>query len=46
METAENFEKTAVVEEVVNENLFVEFMNKIPIWDYFAIDKSHYLSLS
>ena len=46
METAENFEKTAVAEEVVNENLFVEFMNKIPIWDYFAIDKSHYLSLS
>ena len=46
MKAAENFEKTAVVEEVFDENLFVEFMNKVPIWDYFANDKSHYLSLS
>ena len=32
MKAAENFEKTAVVEEVFVENLFVEFMNKVGLF--------------
>ena len=45
MKAAENFEKTSV-EETFDENLFIEFMKKVAIWDYFAITKQNYLSLS
>ena len=45
MKAAENFEKTSV-EEVFDENLFIEFMKKVAIWDYFAISKNDYLTLS
>ena len=44
MKAAENFEKTSV-EEVFNENLFIEFMKKVAIWDYHAISKNDYLTL-
>ena len=36
MKAAESFEKTSV-EETFDENLFIEFMKKVAIWDYFAI---------
>ena len=45
MKAAENFEQTAV-EEAFDENLFIVFMKKVAIWDYFAITKQTYLSLS
>ena len=45
MKGAENFEKTSV-EEAFDKNLFIEFMNKVAIWDYFAISKNNYLTLS
>ena len=45
MKAAENFEQ-ATVEEALDENLFIEFMKKVAIWDYFAISKQAYLSLS
>ena len=45
MKAAENFENT-YVEKVFDENLFIEFMKKIAIWDYFAISKNDYLTLS
>ena len=45
MKAAENFEKTSV-EETFDENLFVEFMKKVAIWDYFAITKQTYLAMS
>ena len=45
MKAAENFEKTSA-EKVFDENLFIEFMKKIAIWDYFAISKNDYLTLS
>ena len=45
MKAAENFEKTSV-EEAFDENLFIEFMKKVAIWDYFAISKNDYLTLS
>ena len=34
------------VEETINESLFLEFMNKVSIWDYFGISKAHYLTLA
>ena len=45
MKAAENFEKTSV-EETFDENLFIEFMKKVAIWDYFAISKQTYLAMS
>ena len=45
MKAAENFEETSV-EETFDENLFVKFMKKVAIWDYFAISKETYLSMS
>ena len=38
MKATENFEKTSV-EETFDESLFIEFMKKVVIWDYFAITK-------
>ena len=43
LKVAENFQLTST-EESINEKLFVEFMNKVAIWDYYAITKTHYLS--
>ena len=45
LKAAENFQ-VAPVEETINESLFLEFMNKVAIWDYFGISKVHYLTLS
>ena len=45
MKAAENFEKTSV-EEVFDENLFIEFMRKVAMRHYFAISKNDYLTLS
>ena len=45
IKAVENFEQ-ATVEEAFDENLFIEFMKKVAIWDYFAISKQAYLSLS
>ena len=45
MLAAANFESETTVEETFDENLFIELMKKIPIWDYFAITKAHYLTL-
>ena len=39
MKAAKNFEQQTSVEEVLDEKLFVEFMKKVAIWDYFAITK-------
>ena len=44
LKAAENFQ-VAAVEESVNESLFLEFMNKVAIWDYYGITKAHYLTL-
>ena len=43
---AENFEQKTSVEESFDEKLFVEFMKKVAIWDYFAITKQTYLAMS
>ena len=45
MLAAANFESETTVEETFDENLFIEFMKKVTIWDYYAITKSYYLPL-
>ena len=45
MLAAANFESEITVEETFDENLFIEFMKKVTIWDYFAITKAHCLTL-
>ena len=45
MKAAENFEQ-ATVEETFDENAFIKFMHKIPIWEFFTISKQTYLSMS
>ena len=45
LKAAENFQ-VAPVEETINESLFLEFMNKVAIWDCFGISKAHYLILA
>ena len=45
IKAAENFEQTSV-EESFDEKTFVEFMKKVPIWEYFAITKQAYLTMS
>ena len=46
MKVAENFEQKTSIEEQLDEKLFVEFMKKVAIWDYFAITKQTYLAMS
>ena len=45
LKAAEN-SQVAPVGETINESLFLEFMNKVAIWDYFGINKAHYLTLA
>ena len=45
LKAAENFQ-VAPVEENINESLFLEFMNKVAIRDYFGISKVRYLILA
>ena len=40
-----NFESETTVEETFDENLFIEFMKKVAIWNYYALTKAHYLTL-
>ena len=47
MKAAENFvEETSKSEETFDESLFVEFMRKVPIWEFFCITKQVYLDMT
>ena len=47
MKAAENFvEETSKTEETFDESLFVEFMRKVPIWEFFCITKQVYLDMT
>ena len=46
IKAAENFEQKTSIEESFDEKLFLKFMKKVAIWDYFAITKQNYLSMS
>lgn len=34
-----------IIEEKIDENLFLEFMKKVAIWDYVSISRQNYLAL-
>ena len=48
LKAAENFvDKTSSeVEENFNEQLFLDFMKKVPIWEFYCISKQAYLAMS
>ena len=46
IKASENFEQVKNIEETLNESLFLEFMRKVPIWDFFCIDKEEYLKMT
>ena len=47
MKAAENFvEETSKSEETFDGSLFVEFMRKVPIWEFFCITKQVYLNMT
>ena len=47
IKAAENFvEETSKPEENFDESLFVEFMRKVPIWEFYCISKQMYLAMS
>ena len=45
IKAAENFEQTSAAENF-DEKIFIEFMKKVAIWDYFVITKQVYLAMS
>ena len=45
LKAADNFEQKTS-EETSDEKLFVEFMNKVAIWEYFGVTKQAYLAMS
>ena len=45
IKAAENFEQTSAAENF-DEKIFVEFMKKVSIWNYFGITKQVYLAMS
>ena len=46
MKAAENFVETTSVEETFDEKMFVDFMKKVPIWEYYCVSKQAYLEMS
>ena len=44
IKTADNFQSTPAEE--IRQDLFVEYMNKIAIWDYYGISRDVYLACS
>ena len=46
MKAAENFVETTSVEETFGEKMFVDFMKKVPIWEYYCVSKQAYLEMS
>ena len=46
MKAAENFVDEPKNDETFDESLFVEFMRKVPIWEFFCITKQVYLSMT
>ena len=46
IKAAENFEQKTSVEESFDEKIFVAFMKKVAVWDYYAVRKQAYLAMS
>ena len=39
IKASENFEQVNNIEETLDESLFLEYMRKVPIWDFFCVSK-------
>ena len=46
IKASENFEQVKNIEETLDESLFLEFMRKVPIWDFFCVSKQEYLKMA
>ena len=46
MKVAENFEQVENIEEDLDETLFLNFMRKVPIWDFYCISKQEYQKMA
>ena len=46
LKAAENFVDEPKTDETFDESLFVEFVRKIPIWEFFCISKQVYLNMA
>ena len=46
MKAAENFAEKSSMVEKFDESLFIDFMKKVPIWEYYSITKQAYLLMS
>ena len=46
IKAAENFEQVTNIEETLDESLFLEYMRKVPIWDFFCVSKQDYLKMA
>ena len=46
MKAAENFEENQIIEETFDESTFLEFMKKVPIWEFFCVTKQDYLKMA
>lgn len=43
---AENFEQVEKTEEDLDETLFLNFMRKVPIWEFYCISKQEYQKMA
>lgn len=46
IKASENFEQVDNIEETLDESLFLEYMRKVPIWDFFCVKKQEYLKMA
>ena len=46
IKAAENFDQKSSIKEPLNEKLFIGFMKKVAIWDYYGITKQTYVATS
>ena len=46
IKATENFDQKSSIEEPFDEKLFVEFMKKVAVWDYYGITKQAYVAMS
>ena len=46
IKAAENFDRKSSIKEPLNEKLFIGFMKKVAIWDYYGITKQTYVATS
>ena len=46
IKASENFEQVTNIEESLDESLFLEYMRKVPIWDFFCVSKQENLKMA